>query len=152
MPANRSFSPSETTLFRLSIAATLAVLAPLALADRIEVTCAGSSPFISDSTLCDSFGSFSFPSEGPEVPFLLTLTAPATHCSDVSYVIFQPGDPNSTDFSTRMVPGESQNVEIGKGFGPGAARVEIAAIGYVGGRKTGVIGSWAVDASAAPVP
>ncbi len=137
---------------RFFLAATLALLTSPALADRIEVTCASSSPYIQDTTICDTLGSFSFQSDGPEVPFFMTLTAPATHCSDVSYLIFRPGDPNAIGSTTRMAPGQSQNVEIGNGFGPGTAQVDIGAIGYVGGCNTGSIGSWAVDASAAPVP
>lgn len=132
--------------------AALVLFAGPALADRIEVTCASSSPYLGNTTICDARGSLSFRSDGPEVDFYLTLTAPASHCSDVAYLIFQPGAERTIGFSTRMAPGQSQNVVIGRGFGPGAATVEIGAIGYVGGCNTGAIGSWAVDVSAAPVP
>lgn len=137
---------------KVPLIAAVVLFAGPALADRIEVTCAGSSPYLENTTLCETRGSFSFRSDGPEVAFYLTLTAPATHCSDVTYLIFRPGDPNSIGFSTRLAPGQSQNVEIGKGFGPGAASVEIGALGHVGGCNTGAIGSWAADVSAAPVP
>lgn len=139
-------------MFRSSLAATLALLATPALAERIEVTCASSSPYLSDTTICDTKGILRFQSDGPEVAFFLALTAPASHCSDVSYILFRPGNPNAIGFTTRQAPGETQNIEIGTGFGPGEATIEIGAIGYVGGCNTGVIGSWAVEASAAPVP
>jgi hypothetical protein len=137
---------------RLSLAVTLSLLAGPTLADRIEVTCAGSTPYAGDTTICDTLGSLGFRSDGPEVPFFLTLTAPATHCSDVAYLVYRPGDPNALGFTSRLAPGQTQTVEIGAGFGPGEAQVDIGAIGFVGGCNTGAIGSWAVDASAAPVP
>lgn len=139
-------------MFKPLLAATLTLLANPALADRIEVTCESSTPYIQDTTLCGTMGGLSFQSDGPEVPFFVTLTAPATHCSDVAYLVFSPGNPVALGTTTRMGPGQTQTVEIGSGFGPGAAQVEIGAIGFVGGCNTGSIGSWAVDASAAPVP
>ena len=137
---------------RFALPAALVVLAGPALADRIEVTFASSSPDIQDTTLCDTFGNLGFQSDGPDVPFFMTLTAPASHCSDPSYVIFRPGDTNAIGVTTRMAPGDTQTVEIGNGFGPGAASVNIGAICCVGLCNTGAIGSWAVDASAVPVP
>jgi len=139
-------------MLRPGLAATLALLATPTLAERVEVVCAGSSPFLSNTTLCDTRGRFVFQSDGPEVPFFVTVTAPATHCSDVSYMMFRPGEEASIGFSDRMAPGASQTVEIGAGFGPGEAVIEVAAIGHIGGCNTGAIQSWAVDISAAPVP
>jgi hypothetical protein len=133
-------------------AAALALLAGPALAERIEVQCETSAPYLSGSVLCSTRGSFSFRSDGPEVPFYLTVTAPASHCSDVSYVVYPAGTLLSVGFSDRLRPGETQNIEIGAGFGPGEARLEIGAIGYIGGCNVGAIHSWAVEVSAAPVP
>ncbi len=139
-------------MFRLSVVATLTLFASPALAERIEVTCASSSPYISDTTICDTRGTLIFQSDGPEVQFFLSLTAPASHCSDVSYILYRPGNPNAVGFTTRQAPGETQNIEIGTGFGPGEVSIEIGAIGYVGGCNTGTIGSWAVEVNASPVP
>ena len=139
-------------MFRLSAVATLALFASPALAERIEVTCASSSPYITDTTICDTLGTLSFQSDGPEVQFFMALTAPASHCSDVSYILYRPGNPNAIGFTTRQAPGETQNIGIGTGFGPGEAKIDIGAIGYVGGCNTGAIGSWAVEVNAAPVP
>ena len=137
---------------RFSLAAILALLAGPVLADHIEVTCESSTAYLGDSTICGSTGTLAFHSDGPEVPFFVTLTAPPSHCSDVAYLFYRPGDPNALGTTTRLAPGQSQIVEIGAGFGPGAAQVEIGAIGFVGGCNTGTIASWAVEASAAPVP
>lgn len=142
------FSHPRTAL----LAASLALVAAPALAERITVTCAGSTPYLQNTTICDTTGRLTFTSDGPEVRFFVTLTAPTTHCSDVAYLIYSPGNPNALGTTQRLAPGQSQNVEIGAGFGPGPATVEIGAIGFVGGCNTGAIQSWAVDASAAPVP
>ena len=133
-------------------AVALAFMAGPSFADRITVTCTASTPYLENTTLCDSMGGLEFSSDGPEVRFMLTLTAPATHCSDVAYLVYRPGGPTALATTGRLARGQSQIVEIGAGFGPGAARVEIGAIGFVGGCNTGAIGSWAVDAGAAPVP
>ena len=122
------------------------------LADRIEVICASSSLWLGKTTICDTRGSFGVQSEGPEVYHFVTLTALTSLCSDVSYLRFRPIEANSIAFSTPLSPGQSQNVEIGKGFAAGEVKGDVRAIGRVGGCNTGVKGSWAADLSAAPVP
>ena len=141
-----------TSLAGAGLSAVFCLLAAPALAERLTVTCAGSSPYVQNTTICDTTGRLTFASDGPEVRFFLTLTAPSTHCSDVAYLVYRPGDPVALGTTRRLAPGQSQNVEIGAGFGPGRATVEIGAIGFVGGCNAGAIQSWAVDASAAPVP
>lgn len=137
---------------RIWLCLSLAVMAEPAMADRITVTCASSTPYLNSSTICGTTGRLQFRSDGPEVRFFVTLKAPSTHCSDVAYLVYRPGSTVALGTTSRLAPGHSQNVEIGAGFGPGTAEVEIGAIGFVGGCNTGAIGSWAVDASAAPVP
>jgi hypothetical protein len=136
----------------LSVAA-LALLGSPALAERIEVQCETSAPYqLPGSVLCETRGSYSFRSDGPEVPFYLTVTAPASHCSDVSYIVYPAGTLLTVGISGRLRPGETQNIEIGAGFGPGEARLDIGAIGFVGDCNLGQMHSWAVEVSAAPVP
>lgn len=138
---------------RLSLAAALALFAGPALADRIEAVCERSELINSGSaTLCSNNAAFFFQSDGPEVEFFVTLTAPATHCSPVVYSVWYPGE-NWSRGSTRVLrAGESENVVIGRGYGPGMAEVRVSAIGIVEGCNTGQMHSWAAEISAAPVP
>ncbi|MCU0828203.1 MAG: hypothetical protein MUE52_12550 [Tabrizicola sp.] len=138
---------------RLALAAAVALLASPALADRLEAVCQGSELVNSGSaTICAARAEYRFRSDGPEVEFFLTLRAPETHCSDVVYTAWYPGENWSRGFTRQLRPGESDNVVIGRGYGPGEAVVHISAIGIVGGCNTGVMQSWAVDVSASPVP
>ena len=124
-----------------------------AMAERLTVTCSTSTPWQgSGAALCGSMGSTAFRSDGPEVRHFVSLTAPATHCSDVTYMLFRPGNPNAIAFSNRMGPGASQAVEIGGGWPAGANTLQVGAIGHVGGCNQGAIQSWAVDSHVAPVP
>lgn len=140
-------------MIRFALATFLALLAGPALADRLEVVCERSELVNSGSaTLCVPAASFTFQSDGPEVEYFLTLRAPATHCSDVVYSAWFPGENFSRGSTGQLRPGQSENVSIGRGYGPGPARVDISAIGIVNGCNTGQMHSWAVEVSAAPVP
>jgi hypothetical protein len=138
---------------RLALAAALGLFAGPALADRLEAVCERSELVNSGSaTLCAALADYRFRSDGPEVEFFLTLRAPDTHCSDVVYTAWFPGETFSRGFTRQLRPGESDTVVIGRGYGPGEALVQISAIGIVGGCNVGQMLSWAVEVSAAPVP
>lgn len=140
-------------MIRFSLAAALALLAGPALADRIEAVCERSELINSGSaTLCSTDAGFAFQSDGPEVEFFVTLTAPSTHCAPVIYSVWYPGENFSRGFTRPLRAGESENVAIGRGYGPGRAEIRISAIGLVEGCNTGQMQSWAADVSAAPVP
>ncbi|HMS96326.1 MAG TPA: hypothetical protein PKA03_14120 [Tabrizicola sp.] len=138
---------------RLSLAAALALFAGPALADRIEAVCERSELYNSGTaTLCSTPANYSFHSDGPEVEFFVTLTAPASHCSPVVYSVWFPGE-NFSRGSTRILrAGESDTVVIGRGYGPGTSQVQVSAIGIIEGCNTGQMHSWAAEISAAPVP
>jgi hypothetical protein len=142
----------EIEMNKFTLAMALALLSGPALAERVEVLCQETVPFTANAMMCTTRGTTSFQSDGTNVPFYMTLKAPLSHCSDVSYRIFRPGEDRDIGFTRRLAPGQSQAVEIGSGFGPGITYVEIAAVGYVHGCNVGQIHSWAVEVSAAPVP
>jgi hypothetical protein len=143
----------EIAMKRLALAATLALLASPALAERLEVYCTQSELINNGTaTLCVPWATFNFRSDGPEVEYFLTLRAPDSHCSKVVYSVYFAGENWSRGFTGQLAPGDSENVVIGRGYGAGTAQVQIAALGIVGGCNTGQMGSWAVEVSAAPVP
>jgi hypothetical protein len=123
-----------------------------ALAESLSVTCAGSSPFIENTTICETKGNFSFESEGRSTPYFVRVIAPSTHCSDVSYLIFKSGRPNAIGHTRRLRPGQSANIDIGSGYRAGNINLEIGAIGYVGGCNEGRIGSFGVQVDVIPTP
>lgn len=138
---------------RLALAATLAVLASPALAERLEVYCERSELINNGTaTLCAPFALYSFQSDGPEVEYFLTLRAPASHCSNIVYTVYAFEGSDRRGFSNQLSPGQAENVVIGRGFPAGEARVWIAGMGIVGGCNVGQSHSWAVEVSAAPVP
>ena len=129
----------------------LALFAAPALAERITVSCTGTVTF-NGAALCDQMGVHNFTADGPEVPMFVRVTAPSTHCSKVSYVLFRDDRDEQLGFTGPLGPGETQNVQVGAGWAAGANRVRVGAIGHVGGCNQGTLQSWAVDIAAAPVP
>jgi hypothetical protein len=134
-------------------AAPLAVVP--AMAETITVMCEDSRPFISNTVMCLTPGVLSVRSDGPELEYFVRVTAPSTHCSDVTYSFYRrdlPVEEQNIAFSGRLAPGASENVVIGRGYPAGRTNLEVYAIGHIGDCNTGAIHSWAIDAAIAPVP
>jgi hypothetical protein len=80
--------------------------------------------------------------------WVIRLTAPARHCSPVSYAVERPPYATGADVVgiTRILRvGESDIIRLGRGFRPGRYPFRITAAGYVEGCNTGRLYSWGVD-------
>ncbi|MBL9050032.1 MAG: hypothetical protein JNK19_07970 [Tabrizicola sp.] len=97
------------------------------------------------SMMCDRRIPVDFVSPGPGHDLEITLTAPATHCSSVTYFVARAGSSFTFGMSPRLSAGESTTISLRNDMAAGPQRVEIGAIGYVDGCNVGEIHSWGVD-------
>lgn len=142
--------PKQTIYAALAVLA-FSVISP-AMATTVTVQCADSRPFLSNTVICLTKGFFSFRSDGENVPYMVNVRAPRSHCSDVTYQILYPTRDSALGTSGRLRPGQAGLVEIGTGFVAGTHPLEIIAIGHRGGCNAGAIHSWAAEVDVVPVP
>jgi hypothetical protein len=163
---------------RLATAFVLFSSAPsLAQAIYLETTCA-TSVRDGSQTYCDQGVTFDLVSGGTSDVIQLRLTAPATHCSPVSYLVAFPPPPppgpddiaiavpstplspviyghNSLAMSGVLGPGESEMVAFfdeRRRFERGTHRLMVMVIGHVADCNVGQIQSWGVTVEQMLVP
>jgi hypothetical protein len=140
--------------FCTPLALGLVALAGLALpaaAESFVVECSSNAPGPeAGSMFCNQGKMLEFTSPGPATEMMLTIKAPATHCSDVAYVINSFRGSEAIAVTPRLRAGEGKEVSLGTGWEAGSQFLTVAAIGYVGGCNTGVLGSWGGEVSIAP--
>lgn len=98
-------------------------------------------------TSCEPEVPFTFSADGSVHRYVMTITAPATHCSKVSYRLRFDGQVQAGVGTERLSPGESSRMYAGNDWPEGPVTVWISARGYVGGCNTGRLESWAADIS-----
>ncbi|MEN9227150.1 MAG: hypothetical protein Q6L50_09465 [Gloeomargarita sp. GMQP_bins_120] len=99
---------------------------------------------------CDRSANYNFHSDGSHVEYFMQLRAPASHCSDVKYIVTtSSGQRWETGF---LAPGQQAAVELGRGFPRGHHALQISAVGRLGGCNVGRLGSWGVIAGVGSVP
>jgi hypothetical protein len=93
-------------------------------------------------------------SDGPGAIYQLKLKAPSTHCSAVSYTVFdrngfalQPSGGNQFINANRSI-----TVPLGNNLTRGSHTFYIGAEGRVGGCNSGRVGSWSVYVTPQIVP
>jgi hypothetical protein len=148
----------------------------VAQAMYLETTC-GTSVRDGNKTYCDQGVTFDIVSGGTSDVFQFRLTAPATHCSPVSYLLAFPPPPPPTEPAVIVLPatplspiifghnalaesgvlrpGESQIVgffEPRRRLERGTHRLMIMVTGYVAGCNVGQIQSWGVTVEPQIVP
>lgn len=139
----------------LRMAAPLAALwiggAAWADGTYIEVLCQQSNRD-QDFTHCvDPAAAITLNSDSADTNFDLKFTAPPAHCSQVTYMVALSSDPGTIFASTTfLAPNESQEINIGRGFGPGPVTLHVFASGKVGGCNEGVLHSWGATVEVIP--
>jgi hypothetical protein len=97
------------------------------------------------SMACDRRIAVDFVSPGPGHELELTLAAPMTHCSTVTYFVNRPGSSFTYGMTDRLSPGTPAKISLGSDWPAGPQTVDIGAVGYVDGCNVGELGSWGVD-------
>lgn len=135
--------------------AATAFIATSAAADpeSWEVTCASSTPATDGMMICSDGKMLEVSAPNAEQKMLLRIGAPATHCSDITYVVNRlPGGSTPIAMSRRLAPGEDQILELGNGWAEEGTYITVSAVGHVGGCNTGVLGSWGALSEIYPLP
>lgn len=124
---------------RLAASAVCAILwADFAQADELSGICRGPSAIGGAAHLCPARSSVQFVSTGPDTFYAVRVLNPATACADVRYVIRRESMPFRRDASSavttsyRLQPGQSQTLQIGRGFDDGQQRLQLAAVMFSG--------------------
>ena len=118
--------------FPLALAA-LAFFASPAAAESIVVQCEHTSPWLG-AVICDTQGAVPLASDGPGATYMIRLTAPTTHCSDVSYMVFREEERRfALGMTPRLAPGQSADLVLGNDFVRGEQKIYISAVGYISG-------------------
>jgi hypothetical protein len=139
-----------TEVFPLDSAPVASSSPGLLVDSGFAVECGASLPFEVSagvaSMACDRLIPIDFTSPGRGHELDLTLTAPVTHCSTVSYMINDPASGATLAMSPRLAAGESFRLSLGSNWEAGPQVIDIGAVGYVDGCNTGEMHSWGVDA------
>lgn len=130
--------------------AALPVAVPVVLLDDSFATdCSGSMPYEVypgvASVMCDTRIPVDFISPGPGHELEITVAAPASHCSTVTYFVNRAGTSFTYGMTERLAPGTPVKLNLGSDWPAGPARIDIGAVGYVDGCNVGEIHSWGVD-------
>jgi hypothetical protein len=157
--------------------ATLGLMAaPLPAAAQstyLETTCSASG-LVAGGATCDRGVLYDLVSDGSSTIYSLRLTAPATHCSPVQYVVAWPPPPPPPEGTLYAVPatplqpfaggtnylgetgvlgpGQSGTVDLGRGYPRGPNQLMIMVIGPVQDCNVGAIHSWGVQVQPVIVP
>jgi hypothetical protein len=128
------------------------VLAATALVSSAGAAVAGqylATDCSSNGQICNNTLGFSFNSDGPGATYAIKLTAPPTHCSDVTYVVTSSSGRRS--LTGRLSAGQSAFVSVGD-LTKGSHAFRIGAIGHRGGCNVGQLQSWGVTAQETVIP
>lgn len=140
-------------MFKATLLSTaLLCLAGPALADSWTVDCPSNTPGPwPGSMFCSEGKMLAFTPPTPATEMILTIKAPSTHCSQVTYLINRlPGSSEPIATLKELKPGERKRVKLGADWNDGENFLTISAIGHVGGCNTGVLGSWGAETAIAP--
>lgn len=93
------------------------------------------------------------------VSYAVRISAPSAHCSPIKYILrrVSPAGRDVVVGETKsgwygfLQPGQSEDVDIGRSWGPGEHTILIAALGIVDGCNTGQMQSFGVNAELVPV-
>lgn len=89
--------------------------------------------------------------DSTDANFDLKFTAPPAHCSKVNFMVALSRDPGTIFASTAFLDAnESQQINIGRGFGPGPVSLYVFASGRIGGCNAGVMHSWGATVEVIP--
>jgi hypothetical protein len=172
-----SFRFLGVTRMRLAVAVAaffgVVIYAPTARAEYLEHQCRHSSriPGVDrrDFVLCEGgqggpryrFSSRRAPLSGigATTHFALRISAPTAHCSPIKYVVRRVSPPGTdrlvgetkSGWYGFLQPGQSEDVDIGRDWGPGEHEVLIAALGVVEGCNTGQMNSFGVNVELVPI-
>jgi hypothetical protein len=139
-----------TEVFPLDAAPVASSSPTLLVETSLAVECGASLPFEVTpgvaSMACDRLIPVDFVSPGRGHELDLTLTAPATHCSTVTYMVNDPATGTTLAMSPRLAAGESFRLSLGSNWDAGPQVIDIGAVGYVDGCNVGEMQSWGVDA------
>jgi PhoPQ-activated pathogenicity-related protein len=128
-------------------AASVAGFSTAAAAETFTVACN------STGQVCDATATLRFNADGPGVEYGITLKAPTTHCSAVSYLVYSNDGQRRLLGRTQFLnAGQWSYVSLGSNLARGHQTVLIGAEGQRGGCNTGRLQSWGVDAAASIVP
>ncbi len=131
---------------RPALAVAFALLASPALSDSWSVSCASNTPGPwPDSMFCNEAKLLTFTPPSPATEMMLKLTAPAAHCSQITYLIHRFGSTDPVAMIERLKPGTTKRVSLGGDWAEGQNSVTVTAVGHVGGCNTGVLGSWGAE-------
>ena len=139
-----------TEIFPLDAGPVASSSPTLLLDTSLAVDCGASLPFEVTpgvaSMACDRRIPVDFVSPGRGHELDLTLTAPASHCSTVTYMVNDPASGTTLAMSPRLAAGESFRLSLGATWDAGPQVIDIGAVGYVDGCNVGEMHSWGVDA------
>lgn len=142
-----------TTMLRFAAPLAALWIGGAAWADGtyVEVQCQQSNRDQDFAHCVDPAAAITLNSDGTDANYDLKLTAPSTHCSPVTYMVALSSDPGTIFASTAFLqPNESQQINIGRGFGPGPVTLYLFASGRVEGCNTGTIHSWGATVEVIP--
>lgn len=135
----------KRTMIRLAASLAGLWIGQAAWADGtyIEVLCQQSNRDQNFTHCVDPAAALTLNSDGMEANYDLKFTAPPAHCSPVTYMVALSSDPGTIFASTAFLnPNESQQINIGRGFGPGPVTLYVFASGKVEGCNAGELHSW----------
>jgi hypothetical protein len=139
----------------LALSPLVALPAAAQSSGSLTVVCAASQRegFV---TTCDGHADVTLSvADRPGSMWSIRLTAPASHCSPVTYMVVRPPFATGADVvgMTRVLrAGETDYVALGDSFGPGRYPFRIVAGGYVEGCNIGQMHSWGVDYAFVLIP
>lgn len=126
-----------------------AAAATVLLEDSFATDCGASTPYEVfpgvPSVMCDRRIAVDFVSPGPGHDIEITVAAPASHCSTVTYFVNRAGTSFTYGMTDRLAPGTPVKLGLGNDWPAGRQTVDIGAVGYVDGCNVGEIHSWGVD-------
>jgi hypothetical protein len=123
--------------------------ASVLLENSYAVECGSSTPFEVEpgvaSVACDRRIPVDFISPGPGHELELTVAAPTSHCSTVTYFVNHPGSSHTIGMTGRLSAGDPFKIMLGSDWPAGPQTLDIAAVGFVDGCNIGEMHSWGVD-------
>jgi hypothetical protein len=130
--------------------AAMPVAAPaVLLEDSFATDCGASTPYEAypgvASVMCDRRIVVDFISPGPGHDLEITVAAPASHCSTVSYFVNRPGTAFTYAMTDRLGPRDPVKLDLGNDWPAGRQQIDIGAVGHVDGCNAGALQSWGVD-------
>lgn len=138
-------------MFKTKALLLAAVLAVPAQAETVSVTCASNAPGPwPGSMFCSDAKLLSFTPPSPGSTMMMKITAPAAHCSEITYLVHRFGSSEPIAVIERLKPGNRKRVSLGADWAEGQNSVTLTAVGHVGGCNTGTLLSWGAEVQIAP--